>query len=216
LPIITRPTAPQPNPPRPGPGSRLVYAIIGLALAVLLIGAGASLWLSGGEQGGGVAFGVGGPFTLQDGNGHTVTDRDFRGRYMLVYFGYTNCPDVCPTTLTAVADALDRLGPKAALIAPLFVTVDPRRDTVAVVKQYAGAFGPNFVGLTGTPEQIAVIAKEYRVYYAEHKTGPGPDDYAMDHSSVLYLMDTKGVFIAPIRADMSGDEMAANLRKLLG
>lgn len=202
-------TDPRPKAPR------MIYAVMGLTLAVLLIGAGAMMWLtnSGGRN---AAFGIGGPFTLQDGAGKTVTDRDFRGKYMLVYFGYTHCPDVCPTTLNAVADALDKLGPKAKRIVPLFITVDPKRDTAPVVKQYAAAFGPSFVGLTGTAAEIADVAKEYRVYYAEHRTGPGPDDYSMDHSSVLYLMDSNGHFIAPVRADLSGDEMASNLGKLLG
>ena len=173
------------------------------------------MWLTG-SSGRNAAMGIGGPFTLQDGAGKTVTDQDFRGKYMLVYFGYTHCPDVCPTTLSAVADALDKMGPKAAQIVPLFITVDPHRDTPPVMQAYAKAFGKSFVGLTGTQAEIANVAKEYRVYYAEHRTGPGPDDYGMDHSSVLYLMDTQGHFIAPVRADLSGDDMASNLRKLLG
>ena len=205
------PTTTNPRPPAP----RMVYAAMGLAMAVLLIGAGAFLWLTSGNNGNG-NFGIGGPFTLRDGTGKAVTERDFRGKYMLVYFGYTNCPDVCPTTLNAIADGLDKVGAKSKEIVPIFITVDPKRDTPAVVKQYAAAFGPSFVGLTGSADQIATVAKEYRVYYAEHRTGSGPNDYAMDHSSVLYLMDTKGNFIAPMRADESGDEMAANLRKLLG
>ena len=136
---------------------------------------------------------------------------------MLVYFGYTFCPDVCPTTLTAVADAMDKLGPAgAARIQPVFITVDPKRDTPSVVKQYAAAFGPGVIGLTGTADEIAKVAKEYRVYYAEHRTGPGPDDYSMDHSSVLYLMGPDGAFIAPVRADETGAEMAASLKKLMG
>ena len=134
---------------------------------------------------------------------------------MLVYFGYTFCPDVCPTTLNSVADALDKMGAKADRMQPLFITVDPKRDTPAVVKQYAAAFSPRLVGLTGSPEQIAAAAKAYRVYYAEHRTGPGPDDYSMDHSSVLYLMGPDGRFIAPLRADQTGAEMAAALEKLL-
>ena len=194
--------------------NRILYATMGLMLAVLLIGAGGFMWLSGG--GGNNALGIGGPFTLVDGNGKTVTDKDFRGKYMLVYFGYTFCPDVCPTTLNAVADAIDKLGPAASRIQPLFITVDPKRDTQAVVKQYAAAFGPSIEGLTGTPEQIAKVAKEYRVYYAEHRTGPGPNDYSMDHSSVLYLMSPDGGFLAPVRADQSGAEIAANLKKLMG
>jgi protein SCO1/2 len=197
------------------PPRRMVYATMGVLLAVLLLGAGGFMWLSGGS-GGALAGGIGGPFTLEDGSGNPVTDRDFRGKYMLVYFGYTFCPDVCPTTLSAVADAMDKLGPDAAKVRPLFITVDPRRDTPPVVKKYAAAFGREITGLTGTPEEIARVAKEYRVYYAEHRTGPGPDDYSMDHSSVLYLMDPNGVFIAPVRADQTGDEIAANLKKLMG
>jgi protein SCO1/2 len=196
------------------PPNRTLYATMGALLLVLLAGAGGFLWLNG--HGGNSPISIGGPFTLEDGNGKPVTDRDFRGKYMLVYFGYTFCPDVCPTTLNAVADAMDKLGPAAARIQPLFITVDPKRDTPSVVKQYAAAFGPRIQGLTGTPEQIAGAAKAYRVYYAEHRTGPGPDDYSMDHSSVLYLMSPEGTFVAPVRADESGDEIAANLKKLMG
>jgi protein SCO1/2 len=196
------------------PPNRLLYATMGLLLAVLLVGAGGFLWLS--SNGGNSPISIGGPFTLQDGSGKPVTDRDFRGKYMLVYFGYTFCPDVCPTTLNAVADAMDKLGPASSRIQPVFITVDPKRDTPQVVKQYAAAFGPRIVGLTGTAEQIAQAAKEYRVYYAEHRTGSGPNDYSMDHSSVLYLMNPEGAFVAPVRADQSGDEIAANLKKLMG
>jgi protein SCO1/2 len=193
---------------------RMLYAVMGLLLAVLLLGAGGFLWLSSGS--GNASMGIGGPFTLEDGGGKVVTDRDFRGAYMLVYFGYTFCPDVCPTTLTAVADAVERLGPDAGKLRPVFITVDPKRDTPPVVAKYAAAFGPGIIGLTGTPEQIAQVAKAYRVYYAEHRTGSGPNDYSMDHSSVLYLMGPQGDFIAPLRADQSGEEMASELRKLIG
>jgi protein SCO1 len=196
--------------PRP---NRILYATMGL-MAILLVGAGVFLWLS--SSGGNNPIGIGGPFALEDGNGKPVTDKDFSGRYMLVYFGYTFCPDICPTTLNAVADAMDKLGPTASRIQPLFITVDPKRDTPAVVKQYTAAFGPSIEGLTGTPEQIAAVAKAYRVYYAEHRTGPGPNDYSMDHSSVLYLMGPTGNFVAPLRADQSGDDIAANLKKLMG
>jgi len=203
-----------PTPDPTTPPHRVLYATMGLLLAVLLAGAGGFLWLSG--HGGNQPISIGGPFVLEDGGGKPITDRDFRGKYMLVYFGYTFCPDVCPTTLTAVADAIDKLGPASSRIRLLFITVDPRRDTPEVVKLYAAAFGPNIEGLTGTPEQIAQVAKEYRVYYAEHRTGPGPDEYSMDHSSVLYLMGPDGAFVAPVRADQSGDEIAASLKKLMG
>jgi protein SCO1/2 len=195
-----------------GPSNGTVYAIIGLLVAVLLLAAGGYLFLSGSQP---AALTVGGPFSLIDGDGKPVTDQTWRGKYLLVYFGYTYCPDVCPTTLTNVAAALDKLGPKADQIQPLFITVDPKRDTPSVVKQYAAAFSPRLIGLTGTAQQIDTAAKEYRVYYAEHRTGPGPDDYSMDHSSVLYLMGPDGRFIAPVRADQDGPEIAAALTKLL-
>ncbi|MEJ0016721.1 MAG: SCO family protein [Acetobacteraceae bacterium] len=187
-----------------------LYGLIAVVVAVLILATGSFLWLS---RGGNAGL-VGGPFTLQDGNGKPVTDRDFRGKYLLVYFGYTFCPDVCPTTLTEVAEALDHLGPKADQLRAVFITVDPKRDTPAVMKQYVASF-PRLVGLTGAPEQIADVAQKYRVYYAEHRTGTGPNDYTMDHSSVLYLMGPDGRFIAPIRADAEGSQMAADLARLM-
>ena len=202
-------TASKPKRDR-GPGT--LYAIVGLVMALLLIGTGGYFWLSGRTPQG---LAVGGPFALTDGDGKAVTDKDYRGKYMLIYFGYTFCPDVCPTTLNAVADALDKVGAKADRVRPLFITVDPKRDKPAVVKQFAAAFGPRIVGLTGTPDQIAAVAKAYRVYYAEHRTGTGPDDYTMDHSSVLYLMGPDGRFLAPIRADLAPDAMAAALGRLV-
>ena len=205
--------APSETPPTGPRQNRMIYATMGVLVALLLLGAGGFLWLS--DEGSNPA-GIGGPFTLQDGNGKPVTDRDFRGQYMLVYFGYTFCPDVCPTTLNAVADAMDKLGPASNRVRPLFITVDPARDTPAVVKQYAAAFGSHITGLTGTADEIAKVAKAYRVYYAEHRTGPGPNDYSMDHSSILYLMGPKGEFVAPVRADQTGEQMAADLKKLMG
>jgi protein SCO1/2 len=195
-----------------GPSNNTVYAIIGVLVAVMLLAAGGYLFLSGSQP---ATLTVGGPFSLIDGDGRPVTDQSWHGKYMLVYFGYTYCPDVCPTTLTNLSDALDKLGTKADRLQPLFITVDPKRDTPPVVKQYAAAFGARIIGLTGSAEQIAAAAKAYRVYYAEHRTGPGPDDYSMDHSSVLYLMGPDGRFIAPLRADQTGPEMAAALTKLM-
>jgi protein SCO1 len=199
------PSGPKRRPPA------MIYGMVGLVLALLIMGTGMFIWL---DQGGNASL-VGGPFTLQDGNGRQVTDRDFRGKYVLVYFGYTFCPDVCPTTLNEVAEAMDRLGDKADRVQPIFITVDPKRDTPAAVKQFAAAFSPRLIGLTGTPEQIAAVAQAYRVYYAEHRTGPGPNDYTMDHSSILYLMGPDGKFIAPIRADEPGAQMAADLGRLM-
>jgi protein SCO1/2 len=135
---------------------------------------------------------VGGPFTLTDQDGHTRTDRDFRGRWMIVYFGYTYCPDVCPTTLQDIGVALRRLGPSAHEIVPVFITLDPARDKAAALRKYLAAFGAQFVGLTGTPGQIASVAKAYHVYYAKHALPGG--GYSVDHASVIYLMAPDGQF----------------------
>ncbi len=194
------------------PTNAVPYAIVGVVLAALLIATGAFLWITNATPGRSV---VGGPFTLVAGDGRTVTDRDFRGRYMLVYFGYTFCPDVCPTSLNTVAEALDRIGPLADRIQPLFVTVDPKRDDKDAVRQYAAAFGTRVIGLTGTEEQVSAAARAYRVYYREHRTGPGPNDYSMDHSSILYLMGPDGRFITPIRAEQPPEDIAAVLRRLV-
>ena len=158
---------------------------------------------------------VGGPFTLTDHKGRRVTEQEWRGKYMLIYFGYTFCPDVCPTSLNTLSDALDRLGPLANRIQPLFITVDPKRDDQEAVARYAAAVGTRITGLTGTQEQIDAAAKAYRVYYREHRTGTGPNDYSMDHSSILYLMGPDGSFIAPIRAEQPPEDIANTLRKLV-
>lgn len=196
----------------PRSGRRTLIAILGVLVACLLAGTGGYLFLSGSQP---PSMTVGGPFALIDGDGKPVTDQTWRGKFLLIYFGYTYCPDVCPTTLSAVADAMEKLGPKGARVQPLFITVDPKRDKPEVMKQYVAAFGPTVIGLTGTDAQIAAAAKAYRVYYAEHRTGPKPDDYSMDHSSVLYFMGPKGEFIAPVRADQTADEIAAALIKLM-
>jgi protein SCO1/2 len=201
------------NPsPSARPARTAPYALIGAALAVLLIGTGAFLWLTNTNPARSM---IGGPFTLTSGDGVTVTDKDFRGKYMLIYFGYTFCPDICPTSLNTVAEALDRLGAKAERVLPLFITIDPKRDTPDAVKQYAQAFGPRMVGLTGSQAQVDIVAKAYRVYYREHRTGPGPNDYTMDHSSILYLVGPDGNFVAPIRAEQPPEDIAAALRRLV-
>lgn len=190
-----------------------LLGVPGLAfLLVLAVGVGSWWYLSDalGQDGAG---GIGGPFALTDGQGRAVTDRDFRGRFLLVYFGYTFCPDVCPTTLNQVAGALDRLGDKATAVQPLFISIDPQRDTPKVVGDYAAAFSPRIVGLTGTPDQIAAVAREYRVYYAAQRAD-ATGAYSVDHSSILYLMDRAGRFVAPIRADLPADKLAEELTKL--
>jgi cytochrome oxidase Cu insertion factor (SCO1/SenC/PrrC family) len=150
---------------------------------------------------------VGGPFALTDQHGAAVTDASYRGRWMLVYFGYTFCPDVCPTELQTIAGALDKLGPQASQIAPLFVTVDPERDTAAALADYVKLFDDRIVGLTGTPDQIAAVARAYRVYYAK-ATSKDSSTYLMDHSSFMYLMGPDGKFRALFRQGMSPQALA--------
>lgn len=207
--------SPTPQPPEEPTSSRRNALLLGLGgglLAVGMIGAGTLFWLG---QGPDAVLGIGGPFNLVDGDGKPVTEKNFAGKYMLVYFGFTYCPDVCPTTLNQVADALDRLGPKADRVVPVFITVDPKRDTPIVVKEFAAAFSPRLIGLTGSAEQLGKAARAYRVYFAERRTGTGPNDYTMDHSSILYLMGPNGAFVAPIRAEATGEQMAADLTRLM-
>lgn len=154
---------------------------------------------------------LGGPFTLTDQNGAKRDSNEFQGRYMLVFFGYTFCPDVCPTTLAVMAAALDKMGSGADRIVPVFISVDPARDTPDVLKAYLSAFGPRFVGLTGTEEEIASVTKAYRVYVQAHKDQG--ENYAVDHSGVIYLMDRSGAFLANYSLDASPDKLAADLTK---
>lgn len=156
---------------------------------------------------------VGGPFSLTDQNGRAVTDKDFRGEPFLVFFGFTNCPDVCPTTLYEMSEVLRRLGPDADKTAALFVSVDPERDTPEKLKMYLSSFHPRVFGLTGTEAQVDAIKKEYRVYSKKVPLKNG--DYTMDHTAVVYLMDKNGRFIAPFNLQRSADEAAADLRKRL-
>ena len=158
---------------------------------------------------------IGGPFTLSTPDGTTVTDQTYRGKWLLVYFGYTFCPNSCPTTLLEVATALKKLGPHALQVQPLFITVDPERDTPKVMQQYTASFDPRIVGLTGTQQQIAAAAQEYGVYYLRHPNGPGTDDYVMDHSTYLYVMDPQGKFVRAFDTNTSGDRIADVLRELM-
>ena len=158
---------------------------------------------------------VGGPFTLVAPDGTTVTDQTYRGKWLLVYFGYTFCPNTCPTTLLEITIALENLGPDATKVQPLFITVDPQRDTPDVMAQYTRSFDARIVGLTGDPRQIAAIAQEYGVYYARHKMGPGAEDYVVDHSTYVYLMDSQGKFVRGFDADTPGALIAAAVRDLM-
>lgn len=157
---------------------------------------------------------IGGPFSLIDQDGVKRASSDFRGRYLLIYFGYTNCPDVCPTTLSLMADALDRLGTKANAVVPVFITIDPERDTPAKLKPYVASFGRRFVGLTGDLAIIKKVAGLYRVYVKKEPLQGG--GYGMDHSSVIYLMGPDGKFVAYWDDTSIGpDKLARELRARL-
>ncbi|MFQ5618480.1 MAG: SCO family protein [Rhodospirillales bacterium] len=159
---------------------------------------------------------IGGPFTLVDQNGRTVTAGDFRGRFMLLYFGYTYCPDVCPTTLTTMADAIDILDGDGESIVPVFITVDPERDTPEHLKMYVNYFHPRLVGLTGTPQSVGAAARAYRIYYAKApQGGAAGDDYLMDHSSGIYLMGPDGAFRAHFDHGTGAEAMAKRIREYL-
>jgi protein SCO1/2 len=191
---------------------RWITSFIALA-AVLLIAVGLRLLVSGGG-GDHAAPAIGGPFTLVDGDGRTVTEATFKGRFMLIYFGYTYCPDVCPTSLAQMVAALDKLPPATQdKVVPIFITVDPARDTPQVVKGYAAAFHPRMVGLTGSEEQVAAVEKAFKVYAAKVK-GDDPQSYTMDHSSITYLMGPDGRFLAHFAHGASVAEMAERLGKL--
>lgn len=192
------------------------------ALAVAIVAVAVAAWLTlqtqkgpvGPENIGGVvpAVTIGGPFELVNQSGRTVSDADFRGRWMLVYFGYTYCPDVCPTELANMAVALDGLGEEAARVVPVFVTVDPERDTPAVLAEYVPLFGDRFVGLTGSRAQVDAAMKAYRVFAARTES-PASADYLMDHSSYVYLIGPDGKFVAMFRYRTDPAEIAATIRR---
>lgn len=158
---------------------------------------------------------IGGPFTLVEHTGQTVSDTDFHGKYLIVYFGYTYCPDVCPTALQVIANALDALGPDATAVQPLFITVDPQRDTVAVLADYVAAFHPRLIGLTGTAEQVAEVEKAYRVYAAKAPTAQEDEPYLMDHSTFTYLMGPDGRYLTTFFQNTSAQKMAQTIKEII-
>jgi protein SCO1/2 len=158
---------------------------------------------------------VGGPFTLTDHTGKRVTDQDFRGRFMMVFFGFTFCPDVCPTALQVMAAALDKIGPKAEQITPVLITVDPERDTPEQMAMYVKSFHPRLVGLTGSPDEIAAVAKAYRVYFKRVPDPKSSGGYTMDHSAIIYVMGPDGAFRTHFPYTVDANAMAERLGKLL-
>jgi protein SCO1/2 len=194
--------------------SILIFAAVVLLIAAGLAGYSVMNRQLPGPLGSGEAL-VGGPFTLTDQDGRRVTEKDFLGRHMLVFFGFTFCPDICPTELQVMSAALDMLGPEAEKIQPVFVTIDPERDTPEVMKAYVANFGPRLIGLTGTPEEIAAMAKAYRVYYARAGNSTSPDAYLMDHSTIIYLMGPDGRFVRHFTYTTDAAKLASELKTSL-
>ena len=158
----------------------------------------------------GAPYGQG--FSLTDFNGQPRTLADFQGRVVMLFFGFVQCPDVCPTALSRAAAVMQQLGPQAAEVQLLFVTVDPERDTPELLREYMAAFDPSFVALTGTDEQIKAVADQYRVFYQKIPTG---SSYTMDHTALSYLIDRQGRLRVALRHEQGVDEYAADIRTLL-
>jgi protein SCO1/2 len=199
--------------------SALQRALLVFGVGALILAAGLSIALFTMTRGGGPletagAMSIGGDFTLVDQNGTTRRAADFRGKLMLVFFGYTSCPDVCPTELQVMAEAMDQLGEAAGAVAPIFITVDPERDTPEQLKLYAESFDPRLVALTGSQEQVTAAARAYRVYFAK-RPQQGSDDYLMDHSSFVFLMDRDGRYLMHFNPATTPEQMAAAISKRL-
>ena len=158
---------------------------------------------------------VGGPFVLTDHAGKPRTDRDFRGMLMLVYFGFTYCPDVYPTDLMAIGQALERLGPDADAVQPVFITLDPERDTAEHLAEYVPLFHPRLPGLTGSLDAIGTAADAYKVYFAKVTTGKNADDYTVDHTAYIYLMDRDGKYLGFFPPGTSAERMVEIIRPRL-
>jgi protein SCO1/2 len=208
--MASRPANPR-TPPR--------FALVAIVFAgVLVIAAGVLLALAlretpRGAAGTALASAIGGQFQLIDQNGKPFSDANLKGKWHLIFFGYTHCPDACPTALNEMSLALDRLGIKRDEIGVVFITVDPERDTPDVLKSYVQSFDAPIVALTGSPEAVAQAAKAYRVFYAKHPRADG--DYDMDHSAVIYVMNPEGRFTATFTPDSSADAIVQRLQKLI-
>jgi protein SCO1/2 len=188
-------------------------AIVSVALVVALVGY--SAWRSVAVD---AVPTIGGTFALTDQFGQPRTDADVRGQYMLVFFGFTNCPDICPIELQTMSDALDLLGADAAKVTPIFITVDPARDTPDLLRDYVANFHPRLVALTGSADAIGAVAKSYRVFYAKATGGNAPSDpaaYIMDHTAIVYLMGPDGEYLAHFSPGTKADVMAAGIRDKL-
>lgn len=189
---------------------RAIVPLLAFCLGLLGIVAAAFIMLKPETTSVGTAS-VGGPFTLVNQDGKTVTEKDFSGATHLVFFGFTHCPDVCPTTLQQISDVLAALGPKGKNMKVAFVTVDPERDDPASLKAYLSSFDPRITGLTGTQEQITATEKAYRAY--ARKVPDKKGEYVMEHTAIVYVMDAKNRFLGALDISRPADQTAAELAK---
>jgi len=181
--------------------------------ASLLVGLLVMLWALGGVRGLTAPAAIGGPFQLTDQSGQTVTEKSLQGRPTLIFFGFTHCPDVCPTALFEISELLHAMGNDADRVNAYFVSVDPERDSKEAIKDYLSSFDPHLKGLTGDPEAISKVLSAYRVYAKKVPLKDG--DYTMDHTALTYLMDRDGKFVAPFNLDRPPEVAAAELKKYL-
>lgn len=204
---MTPDTAKGSEPRPPNVFRSFVVMAVG-AVALLALAVGLLMRMPGGSN----ASLIGGPFALQDGTGRTISTESLHGRPFLVYFGYTHCPDVCPTELARIADVLAKMGNKA--IPALFITLDPERDTPKVMQDYASSFGAAITGLSGSPQAVGAVEKAYRVFARKGEV-QSDGGYAMDHSSVVYLMDKTGGFIEALNLDRLPEDSAKEIERYL-
>lgn len=221
-PNVLDPVDPAPEEPKAkkASGGKLLLLLIGIVVvAFVIVLAGTEYFANRGSDGVATSSGpsVGGPFTLVNQKGETVTEKDFMGGYLMVFFGYTYCPDVCPTALSDMAAVMDMLGDeKAKKITPVFISVDPARDTPEHLAEYVSFFHPRTIGLTGTEEQIKAVAREYRVYYRLNEpAGDDPQDYLVDHTSIIYLMGPDGKLVTHFSHGTDPKAMAERIGQLL-
>jgi protein SCO1 len=200
------PASPVNTAPRPRPS-----AILAVTLLVLVALVGLAAYLAASSPGRPRAL-IGGAFALQDGDGKTISDQTLHGRPFLVYFGYTHCPDVCPTELARISDVLTQMGDKS--IPALFITVDPDRDTPKIMQDYVSSFNPAIVGLSGSPQAIEAAEKTFRVF-ARRGEKQADGDYSMDHSSIIYLMDKNGAFVEAFNVERTPKDAANELERFL-
>ena len=197
------------------PNARRLLVLASLLGGVTLLAMGLSGCDSSCRVQGAPSVPLGDDFALVDHTGKQLSQADFTGSYQLVYFGFTYCPDICPTELQEMSAALDLLGSDADKITPILITVDPERDDVEAMATYVSHFHPSLVGLTGTPEQVAAAASAYRVFYTKEASPDAPEDYLMNHSSYVYVMDCQGRYIRHFSMGATAEEMAKGLKALL-